>query len=207
MTTVTINVTTLAAREKIDRLAKAIGPGPILKVIGMRLLSYVDESFKTHGRGQWRPLAWTTLALRKRGGDQPLQDTGRYKQSFVSETDSKTFVEVGSNVKVPSGLSLGKIHEFGTSPYTIRSRGGKIMMAMIGQGVGGAGEHAGISLISRVGITPLRRETNWLIFGKEIHHPGIPARPVLPTQATAERLVVETVTEMLDMEAKGTGNA
>ena len=191
MTTVTINVTTLAAREKIDRLAKAIGPGPILKVIGMRLLSYVDESFKTHGRGAWRPLAALTLAMRARGGDQPLQDTGRYKQSFVSETggpgkdyetDNRTFVEVGSNVKTPSGIPLGKIHEHGTRPFVIRVKTARTLAARLRSGA-------------------------WINFGKQVNHPGIPARPVLPTAATAERLVVETVTEMLDMEAKNAGSA
>lgn len=191
MTTVTINVTTLAAREKIERLAKAIGPGPILKVIGMRLLSYVDESFKTHGRGAWRPLAELTLAMRNRGGDQPLQDTGRYKQSFVSETggpgkdyetDGKTFVEVGSNVKTPSGIPLGKIHEFGTGPFVIRVKTARTLAARLRSGA-------------------------WINFGKQVNHPGIPARPVLPTAATAERLVVESVTEMLDMEAKNVGSA
>ena len=191
MATVTIAVTSIAAQEKIKRLAAAIGPGPILKVIGMRLLSYVDESFKTHGRGTWRPLAELTLAMRKRGGDQPLQDTGRYKQSFVSEsggpgkdyeTDNRTFVEVGSNIKTPSGIPLGKIHETGTGPFVIRVKNAKNLGARL-------------------------RDGTWINFGKEVNHPGIPARPVLPTQATAERLVVETVTEMLEMEAKGTGNA
>lgn len=204
MTTVTINVTTLAAREKIDRLAKAIGPGPILKVIGMRLLSYVDESFKTHGRGQWRPLAWSTVAMRRQGSSEPLQDTGRYKMSFVSETggpgkdyetDGKTFVEVGSNVKTPSGLSLGKIHEFGTKPFVIEVKNAKVLAGKVGSGV------------SIFGLGGKHQKLGWLIFGTKVNHPGIPARPVLPTQATAERLVVETVTEMLDMEAKGTGNA
>ena len=191
MTTVTINVTSIAAREKIARLAAAIGPGPILKVIGLRLLSYVDESFKTHGRGQWRPLAELTLAMRKHGGDQPLQDTGRYKQSFVSEsggpgkdyeTDNRTFVEVGSNVKTPSGIPLGKIHEFGTRPFVIRVKTARTLAARL-------------------------RSGTWINFGKQVNHPGIPARPVLPTQATAERLVVETVTEMIEIETNRTGSA
>ena len=190
MTTVTINVTALAAREKIERLSAAIGAKPILKVIGLRLLSYVDESFKTHGRGAWRPLAPLTLAMRARGGDQPLQDTGRYKQSFVSEsggpgkdyqTDDLTFVEVGSNVKTPSGIPLGKIHEFGTGPFVIRVKKARSLAARL-------------------------RDGTWVNFGKQVNHPGVPARPVLPTAATAERLVVETVTEMLEMEAtRGSG--
>ncbi len=193
MTTVTINVTALAARAKIERLAKAVGPGVILKVIGLRLLSYVDESFKTKGRGAWRPLSPLTLAMRARGGDQPLQDTGRYKQSFVRdvggragpgtdyETDDRTFVEVGSNVKTPSGIPLGKIHEHGTGPFVIRVKQARTLAARLRSGA-------------------------WVNFGKQVNHPGIPARPVLPTAATAERLVVEVVDEMIQMEAdRGSG--
>lgn len=192
MTTVTINVTAAAAREKIERLAKAVGPSVILKVVGLRLLSYVDQSFKTHGYGRWRPLAQSTLDQRERGGDQPLQDTGRYKQSFVRDvggkvgpgtdyqTDDRTFVEVGSNVKTPSGLSLGKIHEFGTRPFVIEVKRAKTLAARL-------------------------RSGGWAVFGKRVNHPGIPARPVLPTQDTAERLVVESVTEMLEMEARREG--
>ena len=190
MTTVTINVTALAAREKIERLAKVIGPGPLLKVIGLRLLSYVDESFKTRGRGSWHPLAQLTLAMRARGGDAPLQDRGRYKQSFVKEvggrvtpgtdyaTDDRTFVEVGSNVKTPSGIPLGKIHEHGTGPFVIRVKQARTLAARL-------------------------RSGEWVRFGKQVNHPGIPARPVLPTAATAERLVVEAVEEQLRFEETG----
>jgi phage gpG-like protein len=136
------------------------------------LTSYVDESFRTRGRGQWAALAPTTLLLRRRGGDAPLQDTGRYKQSYVTETDNQTFVEVGTNLKTESGLSLGKIHEFGTGPYTIRVKRAKVLAAQT-------------------------RAGNWLIFGKQVNHPGIPARPVLPSKVVAERLVQQTIDGML----------
>jgi len=196
MTTVTIEVSSLAAREKIERLAKAIGPGPILKVVGQRLLSYVDESFRTRGRGGWRPLAWLTLALRQRGGDAPLQDTGRYKQSFVQESDRRTYVEVGTSLKAASGVPLGPIHEYGTGPFVIRVKNARILAARIGQGTGGAGEHGGVGLLRGGG-----RVSDWIFFGKEVQHPGIPARPVLPDKPTAEQLVTETVEEMIQMEA------
>lgn len=196
MATVEIQVQSSAAGESIGKLAAAVGPGPILKVIGLRLMSYVDQSFKTHGRGQWKPLAWSTLALRRRGGSEPLQDTGRYKQSFVTETDNQTFVEVGTNLKTPDGTVLAKIHEFGTGPYTIRAKNARVLAAHIGSWAGGAGEHGPIGFLSS------GRTSNWMFFGKEVQHPGIPARPVLPDKSTAERLVVETVTEMLNMEAK-----
>jgi phage gpG-like protein len=176
---VTIALTATIAQQKLARLIGALGPAPMLKVIGARLMSYVDESFRTSGRGNWPALRPSTLALRKSGGDQPLQDTGRYKQSFVVET-GETYVEVGSSLKTPDGIPLAAIHERGTQPYVIRVKAARMLAAQ-----------------TRGGF--------WMRFGKEVRHPGVPARPVLPTQEQAEKLVQETVDEMIEMEAKRAG--
>lgn len=180
MPSVQISVNTTLGQAKIERLLKAVQPGTILNVIGARLTSYVDESFRTRGRGQWQPLSPLTLELRKHGGDVPLQDTGRYKGSYVTETDNQTFVEVGTNLKTESGLSLGRIHEFGTGPFTIRVKRAKVLAAQT-------------------------RSGNWIIFGKQVNHPGIPARPVLPSQVVAEKLIQETIDGMLSRITSPTG--
>ena len=177
---VQISVNTTAGQAKIERLLKAVQPSTVLNVIAARLTAYVDESFRTRGRGQWQALAPLTLELRKRGGDVPLQDTGRYKMSYVTETDGQTFVEVGTNLKTDSGLSLGRIHEFGTGPYTIRVKRAKVLAAQL-------------------------RSGTWMFFGKEIQHPGIPARPVLPSKAVAERMIQETIDGMLSRITAPTG--
>ncbi len=177
MAAVVITANTTQAQKKLERLSAAVGPRAILKVVGMRLESYVDESFKTHGRGQWRPLAASTIEQRRQGSSEPLQNEGRYKASFVKETDERTFVEVGSNLKTPDGRSLPGIHEYGTGPYDIVAKRAKVLAARL---PGGA----------------------WKIFGTHVRHPGISARPVLPDQATAEKLVIETVSEMLDQVDK-----
>ncbi len=189
MPSIQISIDTTAGQAKIERLLKAVEPRTVLDVIGARLLSYVDESFRTRGRGQWQALSPLTLEMRKRGGDMPLQDTGRLKGSYVGEqgrpgtdysTDGQTYVEVGSNVKTASGLSLAKIHEYGTGPYTIRVKRAKVL------------------------ATQLRSGT-WMFFGKQINHPGIPARPVLPSQAVAEKLIQETIDGMLVRAISPTG--
>lgn len=173
MSNVHIDLTTLSAQRRIERLLQLVQPKVLLTAVGGRFISYVDESFRTSGRGRWPPLAMSTLALRAHGGDKPLQDTGRYKASFVKETDDQTYVEVGTNLKTPSGAALGPIHELGTGPFTIRAQRAKVLAAQ-----------------TRAGA--------WLHFGKEVHHPGIPARPVLPSQAEGERLAKETLDAMLD---------
>lgn len=177
MAKVTISVISAIGKAKLERMIYAIGPAPMLKVVGARIMSYIDESFRTNGRGQWPPLRPSTLAMRQSGGDQPLQDTGRYKQSFVTETDGKTYVEIGSSLKTPSGIPIAGIHEKGTPPFVIRAKNAKILAAQT-------------------------RGGNWVRFGSIVHHPGIPARPVLPTQAQAEQLVQGTVNEMVEMAAK-----
>lgn len=177
MASLRIEIETTVGQKKIARLLRVVEPKTILTVVGGRFLSFVDESFRTKGRGQWPPLAPTTVALRKRGGSNPLQDSGDYKKSFIQETDGKTYVEVGTNLKLPSGHLLGKIHEMGTGPYTIRVKRARVLAAQA-------------------------RAGNWFFFGKQVQHPGIPARPVLPTKAVAERLVQQVLDGMLAVADK-----
>ena len=167
-----LEISTANAETFFQLVQDTLEPRVLLALIGARFLSYADESFRTNGRGKWKPLSQLTLLLRKHGGNQPLQDSGRYKQSFVQVSDHQTYVEVGTNLKTGTGLSLGRIHEFGTGPYTIRAQ-----------------KAHGLAAQTRAGA--------WLHFGKEVRHPGIPARPVLPPKAVAERLAKETLEAIL----------
>ena len=189
MAQLTIQVDSLAPRATLERLTEAVGAPLVLNLLAARMLEYADESFRTAGRGKWKRLSWSTLATRKRGGDKPLQDTGRYKQSFVKESDDRTFVEVGTNLKIEGGLSLGKIHEYGTGPYTIRVRRARILAAPLGSGANAAGSGGPVGMIGS------GRMSRWLFFGKEVHHPGIPARPVLPETVVEAETVLRPVIE------------
>lgn len=177
MNNVIINLDIVIRRSDVDRLLEAVDPRTVLKVIGQRFLSFVGESFQTRGRGGWRPLAASTLALRMRGGDVPLQDTGGYKASWVSETDGQTYVEVGTNLKTESGIPLGTIHEFGTKLYPIKVKRARVLAAKT-------------------------RAGTWMIFGREVQV-QIPARPVLPTQTQAEQTLKPVLEEMLERTKDG----
>lgn len=181
-----IAVTSVGADKVFHLVRDAFDPAVLLTAIGARFTSYIDESFRTQGRGSWRPLSFLTLLFR-RGGEAALQNTGRYKQSFVTETDNRTFVEVGTNLMTPNGkFSLGKIHELGTKPFIIRPVNKKVLAA---QATGSAGG----------------RMAGWIFFGKEVHHPGIPARPVLPTQVVADKLAQETIDAVLSRTIAAAG--
>lgn len=193
MAAVTIHIDAIAPRAMLERLTEATSPAFVLRLVGARLLELVDENFRTKGKGRWKPLAWSTVALRTHGGSEPLQDIN-YRQSFVSETDGNTYVEVGSNFRTAGGIPLAKIHEKGTGPYTIRIRNKRVLAARLGQGAGGSGS---------VFLIASGRPTSWLFFGKEVHHPGVPARPVLPTESEASVAIPPVIEGAWERVAKG----
>ena len=178
----TIDMSVVINRLDLDRLLEAVTPAAVLKVIGLRMWEFVDESFKTRGRGGWRPLAASTLALRQHGGDMPLQDSGDYRGSFVTETDNQTYAEVGTNKKTAAGISLGLIHEYGTRDFMIPKNGPSV---------------------KKHGLIAKTRSGTWIPFGREVHHPGIPARPALPTEKQAEDVLKPVVEGMLERARDG----
>jgi phage gpG-like protein len=177
---VLIKVNTVGANARLAAAGAALAPEAVLKVIGLRFMSFVDESFRTSGRGKWAPLRPSTIAGRREGSSSPLQDTGKYRMSFTGQagsgfdptghppiTDGKTYVQIGTE------SPLKDWHERGTKPYTIRARNKHGMMAQNAKG-------------------------GWVFFGKVVHHPGLPARPVLPTRDQAATMARDTVAAMLD---------
>lgn len=174
--------------EKFRRVSEMLrSPRGLLLAIGARLMAFVDESFRKQGQhegfstARWRPLAWGTVALRQHGGSAPLQNTGQYRQSFVQEGDGQSYVEVGTN-RTP----LAYWQEFGTKPYTIRPVRARVLAAKLPRGP--------------LGLIPSNRISEWLIFGREVHHPGIPARPVLPTKDVGEKLVQQVLDGFLEAQ-------
>lgn len=181
MAALVIKVDVTAANRQLATVGKALAPSTILKVIGLRMVSFVDESFRTSGRGKWAPLRPSTIEGRREGSSMPLQDTGKYRMSFTGQsgsgfdpeghppvTDGMTFVQIGTE------SPLKDWHERGTKPYTIRAKN------------------------NRHGLLRKNPNGSWTFFGKEVHHPGLPARPVLPTFAEATKFSQETVQAMLD---------
>lgn len=154
--------------------AKAFDTRTILKLIGIRVLSFIDRQFQTagtEGGSPWQPLRPSTLALRMRGGNQPLRDNGAYSQSFTSQIQSDSAVWVGSTSKI------GPFHEYGTSPYVITARK-KILAAQM-------------------------RAGGWMFFGKTVHHPGLPIRAVFPTNGPMERIITEEVDNYVENSLGG----
>lgn len=158
-------------RGYLQRVQDGLQPGPVLKLIGLRILSFIDRKFATAGASAggpaWAPLRPSTLEQRQRGGSAPLMDSGFYRQSFSMQVEGAKSVWVGSRVP------YGEFHEYGTRPYEIVPARAKVLAAQL-------------------------RGGGWAIFGRHVNHPGLPARPVLPDPAAVEQVIASEVQNYLD---------
>jgi phage gpG-like protein len=122
---ITVNATRAVRKFKI--LEKSLDADVALTLIGQRELKWINKNFKAHGiEKPWKPLSKNTIASRRGGGGgaQPLRDTGRLAQSFVSVV-KKPSVSVGTKNKIAI------FHEKGTKPYTIRPKKAGGMLAFM----------------------------------------------------------------------------
>lgn len=85
----------------------------------------------------------------------------------------------GSDVFVGTKNTIAKYHEHGTRPYIIHPRERKVLRFMTADG---------------------------FRFAREVHHPGIPQRKMLPTGVLAKKLALETI-DAVRRELRGEGDA
>jgi phage gpG-like protein len=175
----------LGIKVKVDaskfgrRLAKLEAPlrarTPMLHVIGRTGVVWVQENIAR--RGAWRqPGGWTPLrpnTVAAKGHNRPLVDTGDLALSF-------RYTIFGGTVRIRSDSPIAGFHEFGTKgPYNIPRNppmpAGKYLAFMT---------------------------TGGMVFAKQVVHPGLPKRPMLPTvdqlrkvATIATRAYIEVATE------------
>lgn len=156
---------------KIAKLQRGAQPAPYLRAIGLRLMGWVDQQFRTDGnapgsRTPWKPLSPNTVAARRKGSSRPLQDTGRLKQSWGPAAGNPHVIG-DHTVQVSSNMRYAPFHEFGTGPYVIRPRKpGGVLAFMTAGG---------------------------MRFSRFVNHPGLPARPMSPPVPVARELALSTL--------------
>lgn len=148
------------ARRKIRRVLKEMDARRLLKLIGLRQLKWINDNFVRSGALQRPP--WRPLS--------PNTVAGRRRGSSRPLMDTgrlrQSFVHhvVGRQmVEVGTDVQYAEYHEHGVGPHTIRPRRAKVLRFMTKDGV---------------------------VYARHVRHPGIPARPMLPTKDVAERLAV-----------------
>lgn len=155
------------------RFVPTFNPAVLMKLLALRLTSFMTTRFENDGAvPEYGLPAWAPL--------RPSTISFRRKGSSKPLQDTGGLrasylaqPKVNSNsVEVGSNKQYASFHEDGTQPYTIVPKTKKVLAA---QGPGG-----------------------WVVFGKIVHHPGLPARPVLPSLSIAERLALEEIESMFE---------
>ena len=135
-------------------------------------LNWINKNFQTEGRlaGGWAPLKPGTLAGRRGRSGRILQDTGELRNSFVPRWTSE-------HASVGSPLQKALWHEKGTRPYVIRPKkpGGVLVFES-----GGEIKVKTKTLASgrKIDIPSVTGTTK--VFVRQVNHPGLPARRMLP---------------------------
>lgn len=138
----------------------------LYKRIGIKILRYVNDNFKAEGKeSKWKKLSKLTIQARRKKSSKILQDTGKLKQSYTYKVGRRS-------VKIGSPLKIAKHHEFGTKSYQIVPKKKKALLF----GVNPA-ERA--RLAKKAGS---KAEKGKAIFSKGVQHPGLVARPMLPSK-------------------------
>ena len=160
------------AKRALAKLGIAFSGRKFLTLIGQDTLRWVDKNFKQEGtEKKWKPMSKNTRAARRGGGGgaRLLRDSGRLAQSFVSKVNlAATHVDVGSADK------KAKWHHKGTRAYVISPKNKKVLKFKVAAGFNfGSGAFKG-----------------GFAFAKRINHPGLAARPLLPSDKLGERIGV-----------------
>ena len=154
-----LRLDTKEARRKLSRLINLIDVSELLQAIGNRHVKWMDDNLKKAGLDSpHREMAASTIAAR------PKRTSSRHFSSRWRSrlSQSMTGRLIGTRAVVAGTEDeFAEIHQEGTGPYTIRPAKGRMLRFRTAQGI---------------------------VFAREVKHPGIPARPILPTKQTAERL-------------------
>lgn len=154
-------------RNLLQSFAKAAGGDAELhRRWGIQGLNWVDQNFRQQGAltgTPWKGLSPNTVANRRQGSSNVLQDTGQLRASY-GMTFSATETIIGT------ANPIAAFHESGSRAHTIKAKPGKSLVFKVAGG--GSGKKG-------------KRGSGNLVFAKEVRIPALPARRMLPRQEDA----------------------
>lgn len=162
-------------RSLIQRMAKEGGNKSVLhQRYGIETLKWVDKNFASRGQlaGGWKPLSPNTIAGRRKGSSVPLQDTRGLRRSFTMKFNAE-------DARVGSPMAIAEYHEKGTGPYTIKPKDPNGVLAFR---AAFASNKVKASFSSTRTKKTFRKGEAYA-FAREVKHPGLPKRAMLPTAA------------------------
>ena len=193
MSTASVQVRVLV--PDLDRLSKTLADmRPVFAAVGMELLKEIGRNFEQQGVWvKWAPLRPNTIAGRRAGSSsKALQASGRLRASFRSEA-GKDQVRVGSPLVIAKYHEEGRGEPVGNPGWTIRPKKGKALAFVVASG-GQSLKSRGISVAAMRGKfksygyakrgAKFMGKANFAVVAS-VHHPGYPARKMLPHPSRA----------------------
>lgn len=173
---ITITVDSKDARQKLQRLVNLINVRELLQAIGNRHVRWMVDNLRGAGIEQkHKTMAPSTILAR------PKRTSDNHFSSRWQGRLAQSFVaRVIGRDAVSAGTEdeFAAFHHFGTNPHVIRPTQAKYLKFRMPDGT---------------------------VFTKEVKHPGIPARPLLPTKKTAEKLAHDILNTIYDLKVKQAG--
>ena len=184
MSTASVQVRVLV--PDLDRLSKTLSDmRPVFAAVGMELLKEIGRNFEQEGVwAKWAPLRPNTMAGRRAGSSsKTLQASGRLRASFRSEA-TKDQVRVGSPLVIAKYHEEGRGEPVGDPGWTIRPKKGKALAFVVATG----GQSLKRGKFKSYGYAKrsakFMGKANFAVVAS-VHHPGYPARKMLPHPSRA----------------------
>ena len=189
-----ISVDATRAVKKLKAVGIKLDNKEMLSFIGEHLLYWVDHNFQNEGtEKKWAKLSDNTLAGRRKNGRvaKILQDTGRLKMSFVKGKLQNVHSISGNKLEVGSEDPRAIWHHKGTDPYDIYPKNKEALSFVIG----------GMKIYEKRGGLSNRKAVV-----KHVHHPGLIARPLIPSDGLAQKIAdkaVRAYVKVIESSVKG----
>lgn len=152
---------------------------------GIVTLNWVTRNFRSEGAltgTPWAKLSPWTIASRRKGSSRVLQDTGGLSRSFTIQASN-------DQVAVGTAMDIAKYHQSGTGtfgptgkPYIIRPVNAQALAFNAPSNVQGGNIGRVKAAFSSLNSQKTFKKGQRLLFTREVIHPGVPARPMLPTK-------------------------
>lgn len=187
-----VKVDISGAVAKLKALDVGMSPRALVRTVGMAQQAWVNQNFKDEGtENKWPALSENTKAARRGKGSmaKPLQDTGTLRRSFVTEyRDNEAYTG--------SGMPLAIWHHGGTKPY-------KIMAKPNGTWIKSRKTRFGpLAFKMAKGFNVYTGFSKGWAYATFVNHPGLPARPLVPSAKAGLDLARRVLTAYVDKLAE-----
>jgi hypothetical protein len=158
-----IKVDVTGALEELAHAQVLLAPDRLLAAIGQRHLYWIQENLRAAGSES----RWPPMSPNTVAARPQRQSGSHFSSRYQSQLQQSFTSHVsGHQVEVGTDLQYARIHHEGTRPFTIAPKRAKKLRFVTAGGV---------------------------VFSRLVHHPGIPARQLVPSARLGKELAIKVM--------------